>query len=163
VLQLNIWGSLIGMFELNNLSMLVASPVPLWAQEVDDVEETLSEEEKTNLDFYKSIEEYEGLQGIMESEFEWVCLGNAFYSLQACLNHSCVPNARAFKREQDKNGNAVILAVGKIAPGEEITISYISEDAQTVEERNEELRDYGFECGCEKCAAERLALELQGL
>jgi SET domain len=164
VLHLNIWGSLIGMFELNNLSMLVASPVPLWAQEVDDVEDELTEKERENLNAYKSVEEYGGLKGIMKSEFEWVCLGNAFYSLQACLNHSCVPNARAFKRDQDKNGNAVILSVGKISPGEEITISYISEDSDaTLEERTEELRDYGFQCSCEKCSAERLALELQGL
>jgi hypothetical protein len=163
LVHLHIWGSLIGMFELNNLSMVVASPVPLWAQEVDDVEDELTEENKMNLSKYKSIEEYGGLQGIMECEFEWVCLGNAFYSLQACLNHSCVPNARAFKRDQDKNGNAVILAVGKISPGEEITISYISEDADSLEERSEELRDYGFQCGCEKCSAERLARELQVL
>jgi hypothetical protein len=160
VLNLNIWGSLIGMFELNNLSMLVASPVPLWAQEVDDIEDELTEKDKEALAAYKSIEENDGLQGIMESEFEWVCLGNAFYSLQACLNHSCVPNARAFKREQDKNGNAVILTVGKISPGEEITISYI-EEAEDLEERTEELRDYGFQCSCEKCEAERLARELQ--
>lgn len=161
--HLDIWGSLIGMFELNNLSMVVASPVPLWAQDVDDVEDELTEENKINLSKYKSIEEYHGLQGIMESEFKWVCLGNAFYSLQACLNHSCVPNARAFKRDQDKNGNAVILAVGEISPGEEITISYISENADSLEERTEELRDYGFQCACEQCLAERLAHELQGL
>ncbi|KAL4542176.1 hypothetical protein Ndes2526B_g06655 [Nannochloris sp. 'desiccata'] len=161
--HLHIWGSLIGMFELNNLSMVVASPVPLWAQEVEDVENELTEEDKINLNKYKSIDAYGGLHGIMECEFEWACLGNAFYSLQACLNHSCVPNARAFKRDQDKNGNAVILAVGKISPGEEITISYSSEDADSLEERTEELRDYGFQCECEKCSAERLALELQGL
>ena len=104
-LHLNIWGSLIGMFELNNLSLLVSSPVPLWAQYVDDAEDDLTEEDNINLEHYKSIAEYGGLEGIMDREEEWICLGNSFYSLQACLNHSCVPNAHAFKREQDTNGD----------------------------------------------------------
>lgn len=30
----------------------------------------------------------------------FVLLGTAFYSLQSCMNHSCTPNAKAFKREE---------------------------------------------------------------
>ena len=33
------------------------------------------------------------------------CEGNAFYTLQSCLNHSCVPNAHAFKRDEDTDGS----------------------------------------------------------
>ena len=57
---------------------------------------------------------------------------------------------------------AVILALRAISPGEEITISYIDSDAP-LSERTEGLRDYGFECGCDKCAAEGLAAELGAL
>ena len=100
-----------------------------------------------------------GLEGIVENEEEWLCLGNAFYSLQSCINHSCVPNAHAFKREEDNDGAAVILALRDIEPGEEITICYVDADA-SLEERTRALNDYGFSCGCEKCEAEKLAEEL---
>ena len=59
---------------------------------------------------------------------------------------------------------AVILALRRIAPGEEITISYLDDiDEAPLQQRTEDLRDYGFECDCEKCAAEKLAAELEGI
>ena len=48
---------------------------------------------------------------------------------------------------------AVILALRQIHPGEEISISYIDEEAP-LEERRQELADYGFACRCGKCTAE---------
>jgi hypothetical protein len=54
---------------------------------------------------------------------------------------------------------AVVLALRDIAPGEEITICYVDQEA-TLEERKIALRDYGFECDCERCVAEALAAEL---
>lgn len=54
---------------------------------------------------------------------------------------------------------AVILALREVSPGEEVTISYVDAEAP-LEERVEALRDYGFECTCEKCNAEHLAAEL---
>ncbi len=49
------------------------------------------------------------------------CEGSAFYALQSCCNHSCAPNAHAFKRAQiDTDGRATILARKPIAPGEEV-------------------------------------------
>jgi hypothetical protein len=53
----------------------------------------------------------------------------------------------------------VLLALCDIAPGEEVTISYVDEDAP-LEERREMLAEYGFECECDKCTAEQLALDL---
>jgi hypothetical protein len=154
----HLWGSIIGMFELNNLSLVVSSPVPAWAQEV------LESELPNGIlgKIHEAIEYFQvagGLEGIVENEEEWLCLGNAFYSLQSCINHSCVPNAHAFKREEDKDGAAVILALRDIEPGEEITICYVDADA-SLQERTRALNDYGFLCGCEKCEAERLADEL---
>jgi hypothetical protein len=26
--------------------------------------------------------------------------GSAFFALQSCINHSCIPNTKAFKRDQ---------------------------------------------------------------
>lgn len=105
VLQFPVWGSLIGMFELNNLNLVVGSPVPAWAQTVADTIEDIAPEERSVIDYYGAIEAYGGIDGLVEGEDEWAAVGNAFYSLQACLNHSCVPNAHAFKRDEDINGN----------------------------------------------------------
>eukprot|EP00887_Chlorella_sp_A99_P006616 scaffold3.g6616.t1 len=85
------------------------------------------------------------------------CEGNAFYALHSCLNHSCAPSVHAWKREQDTDGSAVVLALRNIAPGEEVTISYIEEDAP-LEERRAELADYGFVCRCSRCRDEEAAL-----
>jgi hypothetical protein len=49
------------------------------------------------------------------------CQGSAFFALQSCINHSCTPNTKAFKRDQDNNGQAVLLATRHIKRGEEVT------------------------------------------
>ncbi|PPR86133.1 hypothetical protein GOBAR_AA34556 [Gossypium barbadense] len=73
------------------------------------------------------------------------CQGTAFFPLQSCMNHSCCPNAKAFKREEDRDGQATIIALRPICNGEEVTISYIDEDLP-FEERQALLADYGFRC-----------------
>lgn len=102
LLDLRVWGSIIGMFELNNLELYVASPVPAWAQEV--AERTLSSEETAAVESHPGVAAAGGLDGIMSDEDEWAVVGNAFYSLQACINHSCLANAHAYKREEDRDG-----------------------------------------------------------
>lgn len=155
-----LWGSVIGMFELNNLALVVSSPVPAWAQEV--LESNLPADALARIHGCKYVEAAGGVAGIVENEDDWLCLGNAFYSLQSCINHSCVPNAHAFKREHDDDGAAVILALRHIDAGEEITICYVDTNA-SLEERTRALNDYGFSCDCERCEAERLAKEVSGL
>lgn len=54
--------------------------------------------------------------------------GTAFYRLQSCANHSCVPTALALKGPDDDSGVAVLRASRPLAAGEEVTISYIDED-----------------------------------
>lgn len=56
---------------------------------------------------------------------------------------ACLPSAHA----------AVIRAMRPIKAGEEITISYVDEDAP-LEERQDALLEYGFVCDCPKCSAE---------
>lgn len=46
----------------------------------------------------------------------------------------------------------MVTARRPIRKGEEITISYIDEEAP-LEERREALRDYGFVCRCARCVA----------
>lgn len=144
LLTLPVWGSIIGMFELNNLESFVASPVKRWLDLLDG----LPEEEQARA--------YAAAAPFTDALPEDVpgCEGNAFYALHSCCNHSCVPNAEAFKRDEDDDGSAVILALRDIAAGEEVMLSYIDEEAP-LEERQEQLADYGFTCACHKCAAQK--------
>ncbi|KAK1325173.1 Histone-lysine N-methyltransferase ATXR2 [Acorus calamus] len=55
----------------------------------------------------------------LEDDYSVCCQGTAFFPLQSCMNHSCCPNAKAFKREEDRDGQATIIALRTISKGEE--------------------------------------------
>ena len=83
--------------------------------------------------------------------------GTAFYAIQSCINHSCQPNAHAFRSEDDLNSFAVIVATQDIPIGEEVTISYIDESLP-YGQRQEALQDYGFLCCCPLCQQQQQKL-----
>ncbi|KAH6827094.1 histone-lysine N-methyltransferase ATXR2 [Perilla frutescens var. hirtella] len=142
--SLDIYGHIIGMFELNNLDLVVASPVEDYFLYIDDLPPSQKKEaEKMTKSFLDALGE----------EYSVSCQGTAFFPLQSCMNHSCIPNAKAFKREEDKDGQATIIALRPISKEEEITISYIDEDLP-YGERQEQLADYGFTCKCPRCIEE---------
>ncbi|XP_062106160.1 histone-lysine N-methyltransferase ATXR2 [Humulus lupulus] len=142
--SLEIYGHIIGMFELNNLDLVVASPVEDYFLYIDDLP---SSKKKETEEFTRPILEALG------DDYSVCCQGTAFFPLQSCMNHSCCPNAKAFKRDADRDGQATILALKPICKGEEITISYVDEELP-FEERQALLADYGFRCRCPKCLAE---------
>ncbi|XP_013699043.2 histone-lysine N-methyltransferase ATXR2-like [Brassica napus] len=139
--SLDIYGNIIGMFELNNLDLVVASPVEDYFLYIDD----LPDAEKD-----KAEEITRPFLDALGDEYSDCCQGTAFFPLQSCMNHSCCPNAKAFKREEDRDGQAVIIALRRISKNEEVTISYIDEELP-YEERQALLADYGFTCKCPKC------------
>ncbi|KAL8474381.1 hypothetical protein ACS0TY_031011 [Phlomoides rotata] len=142
--SLNLYGHIIGMFELNNLDLVVASPVEDYFLYIDDLPPSQKKEaEKITKPFLDALGD----------DYSASCQGTAFFPIQSCMNHSCIPNAKAFKREEDRDGQATIIAQRPISKEEEITISYIDEDL-TYEERQEQLADYGFTCKCPKCIEE---------
>ncbi|XP_038713842.1 histone-lysine N-methyltransferase ATXR2 isoform X1 [Tripterygium wilfordii] len=144
--SLEIYGHIIGMFELNNLDLVVASPVEDYFLYIDD----LPHAEK------KEAEEItQPILNALGNDYSVFCQGTAFFPLQSCMNHSCHPNAKAFKREEDRDGRATIIAHRPITKGEEVTISYIDEDL-SYEERQASLADYGFKCRCSRCLKEEL-------
>ena len=53
---------------------------------------------------------------------------------------------------------AIIEATEDIPAGTEITVSYV-DDSLELDERQHELRDYGFTCHCERCEAEKICFE----
>ncbi|KAI4322559.1 hypothetical protein L6164_022240 [Bauhinia variegata] len=142
--SLEIYGNIIGMFELNNLDLVVASPVEDYFLFIDDLAHPEKEEaEKITKPILDALGE----------DYSVCCQGTAFFPLQSCMNHSCSPNAKAFKRDEDRDGQATIIALRSICKGEEITISYIDEELP-YEERQASLADYGFRCRCPKCIEE---------
>ncbi|GAB2233828.1 hypothetical protein Droror1_Dr00003057 [Drosera rotundifolia] len=143
--SLDIYGHLIGMFELNNLDVVVASPVEDYFLYIDDLPDTVKKEVEVVT---------KRILDALSDEYSTCCQGTAFFPLQSCMNHSCHPNAKAFKRDEDKDGQATIIAQRPIKVGEEVTICYIDEDLP-LEERQALLADYGFICECPKCLEER--------
>ncbi|CAM6078619.1 unnamed protein product [Sphagnum tenellum] len=141
---LDVYGHIIGMFELNNLEIVVASPVEDYFLYIND----LPPEAKAQAGLVTKV-----YLDALGDDYAAYCQGSAFFALQSCINHSCTPNAKAFKRDQDNDGQAVLLATRHIRRGEEITISYIDEDS-SLEERKAALADYGFTCRCLRCLQE---------
>ncbi|KAK4777023.1 hypothetical protein SAY86_005711 [Trapa natans] len=89
--SLEIYGHIIGMFELNNLDLVVASPVEDYFLYIDDLPSYKKEEaEKVTKPILDALGE----------EYSANCEGSAFFPLQSCMNHSCLPNAKAFKRDE---------------------------------------------------------------
>ena len=82
--------------------------------------------------------------------------GTAMFSTTCKMNHSCNPNVVVVYRGLKWNEPLVAqcIATRDIEPGEELCISYVDVN-QPVEARGRELANYGFECSCEKCYAER--------
>ncbi|XP_015572708.1 histone-lysine N-methyltransferase ATXR2 isoform X2 [Ricinus communis] len=103
--SLEIYGNMIGMFELNNLDLVVASPVEDYFLYIDDL---------PYLEKRKAEEITQPILDALGDGYSVCCQGTAFYPLQSCMNHSCCPNARAFKREEDRDGQATIIALKPI-------------------------------------------------
>lgn len=80
--------------------------------------------------------------------------GTGFYMTTCKINHSCDPNVYVrFVHHQDLGLVLELVALKNIAEGEELIQSYID---QTLPKQNRQkaLRDYGFQCQCQKCSSE---------
>ncbi|KAI0044065.1 SET domain-containing protein [Auriscalpium vulgare] len=66
------------------------------------------------------------------------------------INHSCVPNA-VFRWDGDSL-TFEIRALRPIAPGEEVTLSYVHACALYDERRSDLQQRYGFTCTCSSCS-----------
>lgn len=86
-----------------------------------------------------------------------VAEGTALFVVSnGCVNHSCVPSARLVYQHGDST--ASLLTTRSMAPGDEVTISYVEELAP-LEERTAHLAEYGFICTCPRCQAQRAGLD----
>jgi len=83
--------------------------------------------------------------------------GTAMYATVCKMNHSCDPNVIVLYKRQGWGSRhpltAYCVALRDIAPGDELTISYIDLQDSYIE-RQAALENYGFRCNCSKCQRE---------
>ena len=143
----DVFASVVGMFELNNLEIAVASPVEDYFLAVDALDDD------TDVTAKSAKQVTNPLLDALDTSYCAPCEGTGFFALQSCLNSDCDPNVAPVKEDADVDGRCVLVAKRDIREGEELTMCYVDE-SMDVKERRAELRDYGFECACERCARE---------
>ena len=74
--------------------------------------------------------------------------GAVFY-MPSFFNHSCIPNC--WYVIDQKTGFMKIIAIRRIEPGEELTITYYKKDLSSREMRMQILNGWFKECRCESC------------
>ncbi|GFR39660.1 hypothetical protein Agub_g131 [Astrephomene gubernaculifera] len=146
LLNLQVYGSIVGMFELNNLGLSVSSPVEDFFLAVDEMEEGAEKEAVVRVT--------QPLLDALDSDYATPCEATAFLAIQSCINHSCDPNCTAACDTGDRT--VTVLAQRDIPAGEEITLSYI-DVSLPYKQRQAQLADYGFVCRCSRCTAEAAA------
>lgn len=143
-LTLEVWGGILGAARRNSLCVEFEHPLA---------------------EFVPALRDHAESGGARGGSGEWLAvleampqplpeaLFTAVYAEISCINHSCRPNAEVhFLSESDE---ATLIATRRIAKGDEVFISYIDDNERAhVEQRRASLRDYGFECDCDKCATE---------
>ena len=74
------------------------------------------------------------------------------------MNHHCEPNVTLLKEEaeEERDGRVVARLTRDVAEGEELCNSYV-DISLPYKKRARELREYGFECKCERCVREAAA------
>eukprot|EP00927_Polykrikos_kofoidii_P055665 TRINITY_DN49885_c0_g1_i1.p1 TRINITY_DN49885_c0_g1~~TRINITY_DN49885_c0_g1_i1.p1 ORF type:complete len:479 (+),score=93.59 TRINITY_DN49885_c0_g1_i1:28-1437(+) len=86
--------------------------------------------------------------------------GHGLFPRLSAVNHSCEPNAEVFYAG---SGDLLLLARRTLRAGEEVTISYVDHEEEDAEERQKELKPYGFRCDCRRCnPRKRKALKHRG-
>jgi hypothetical protein len=140
---LRTYASVVGLFELNNLDVVVESPVENYFLLIDD----LPSPERETAQRITSP-----LLDALDSDYATPLDGTGFFAFVACANHACDAAAMSQKGEEDIDGGAVLVAARDIAAGEEVTICYIDAEEASVRKRRAALADYGFVCDCARCA-----------
>lgn len=70
------------------------------------------------------------------------------------INHSCDPNVCVkYTTDPEQGLVAQLVAIRDIEIGEELVQSYIDQALPT-KQRQDALRDYGFQCTCVRCTSE---------
>ena len=141
---------LMGMFEMNSLSMLAPSPLDAYLAALKE----LPQEEQARLHAVagRGLAVAEELAGMEEIETD--AEGVGLFLVYSNINHSCVPNAISVKDRLDVDGRAVLLSVEPLKEGDQIFVPYIDE-SQDYDARVRDLAEYHFVCQCRLCQQQR--------
>ncbi|KUF92598.1 dimethyladenosine transferase [Phytophthora nicotianae] len=171
VLNVDFFSRVVGMFEMNNISMEIDHPFHALGEALGEASleekkdmppvlarvkvalEKFAEEHKHHLCDEEHEHEHEEEECYATDEDFVGVEGTALFSGICTMNHSCDPNCTVL---YTKDGAAHVFAVHDIPEGKELCISYIDVD-QDVDEREECLQEYQFVCHCDRCEEERKA------
>ena len=126
-------GTLLALFERNNLDATVPSPVHAFLESG-----AATKPQQRLLDHLHCVEP---------------ATGSAYYKVHSCINHSCTPSTEASTPMHIERAECHLTALRPIKAGEEITVSYVDTD-MGVKERQTQLKVYCFRCDCERCVKE---------
>lgn len=83
-----------------------------------------------------------------------------WYFGSSFINHSCISSCDwTTERNQNQKPSIVLTALSKLEKGNELSITYIGAIFD-VDQREEQLYQYGFNCTCDLCRAQRLNKKL---
>ena len=96
---IDVYARVIGMFELNNLEIAVASHVEDYFLAMDDKYADDSPERKVT----------GPLLDALDVGYCTPCEGTGFFALQSCVNSDCDPNVTPLKDDDDRDGACVLV------------------------------------------------------
>ncbi|OQR80811.1 hypothetical protein ACHHYP_17150 [Achlya hypogyna] len=165
VLSVEFFATVVGMFEMNNISMEVRHPLSYLAELYEDSDDAevaawladVQTQVRAQVKLYTddSDDEEGEADDADDADDEDVCYpdldGTALFSLVCTMNHSCEPNVAVC---YESNGLATVVALTPIQEHDELQIAYI-ETEQDVNARAHDLSEYKFVCQCPRCVRDR--------
>ena len=148
-------GRMVTIFEMNQLAIFAPSPLSTYIA----FYHTLSIEQQTAFKAALPAPIFAHTAAIASLRIE----GMALFTIACCINHSCCPSLSLVKRDNvhehegfmDLDASMSLMCVETVIEDDEVSISYIDEDIEDVDERASLLIEYGFVCQCERCVRER--------
>ena len=145
------YAQIVGSFERRNCSVCVTSPVEAYLLAADAMPD--ADPAKA------SVTAVTGPLLDALGDSYWATFdGTGLFPLQATMNHNCEPNVSLLKEEDEEecDGRVVARTTRDVDAGEELCNSYV-DVTLPLRRRRRELREYGFECDCARCARELAA------
>lgn len=79
-------------------------------------------------------------------------LGGSLYRVAGYCNHACRPNSAVVPAGQRGPGSPMrLIALQRVAPGQQLFITYVNPHQDLSKRRHALLSSYGFECHCSRC------------
>lgn len=105
---LDCYATIIGAFELNNLSLVVENPMENYFLHIDG----LAEPEQSAATALTAV-----YLDVLDKDYSKALEGTGLYQLVACANHSCRPNCESLKTDEDVDGKGLLRAKRRIEAG----------------------------------------------